>query len=420
MESGAGINRRDFLRHTAAGMAWSLLWALEEAGGDEPKVEGPPLRCGLIGTGNQGRVLLTQAARLGLVRIEALCDVYEPYLNRALKDAPEGARTYNDYRQLLEREKDLEAVLVATPPHTHLEVCRAALEAGKHVFCEPPLAVSLEEARTLARLGREAKTVFQVGLQKRTHPLYRHVLTFIRTGVLGQPTWVRAQWQQKQSWRRVASNPQQERLLNWKLYREFSGGLLTEHGIHQFDVASWMLRSRPVAVTGFGSTLLWKDGREVPDTVGCVLEYPNGVSLLYSATLTNSFEAAYEVFYGSMGAIWVNDANGLLFKEADAPALGWEVYARKEKVGDHQGIVLDAEASKLLEQGIDPAERKQRPTYNPFYTELEAFVATIRAGKPLLCGPEEGFQATLVAWKAVESVEKRERVEIPPQLFELT
>lgn len=420
MRAEERMSRRDFLRGAAAGAAWALLLRPEGVTGAQEESSGPPLRCGLIGTGSQGLTLLTQAARLGRIRIEALCDVYEPHLQRAQKEAPENARTYTDYRQLLDKEKELEAVLVATPPHTHLEIGRAALEAGKHVFCEPPLAVDLEEARTLARLGQEAKQVFQVGVQKRTHPLYRHVLKFVRVGVLDRVTWVRAQWQRKLSLRRPVKNPEQERLLNWKLYREFSGGLITEYGLHQFDVASWMLRALPVAVSGFGATLLWRDGREVPDTVSCILEYPKGVRFLYSATLTNSFEGAYEVFYGSMGAIWVNDTNGWLFKEADAPMLGWEVYARKEKRDNYQGIALIAEATKLLKQGIDPAELKELPTYNPFYTELEAFYRSIREEKEVLCGPQEGWQATLVAWKVAEAVEKGTRVKIEPTLCSLT
>jgi Oxidoreductase family, NAD-binding Rossmann fold len=171
MTEWEGLSRREFLRGATA-TCWMVLGG-EALGADAPAGGPPPapVRCGVIGTGFQGRALLTTLARLPGAPVAAICDLYEPSLKSAQEIAPQ-AKSYADYRQMLEAEKDLQAVFIATPSHRHREPALAAVQAGKHVYCEAPLAVTVEEAHALAVAGKDAKSVFQVGLQQRSNPVF--------------------------------------------------------------------------------------------------------------------------------------------------------------------------------------------------------------------------------------------------------
>src|SRR5262249_29747656 len=150
-----------------------------------------------------------------------------------------------------------------------------------------------------ARAARDAVgQLFQPGLSIRADPQRHFLLQFMRTAAIGKPALARAQWHKKQSWRFASSNPEREREINWRLNKDVSPGLAGELGVHQLDSMTWVLKERPIAVTGFGGVLFWNDGREVPDTIQAVLEFPGQLQGIYDATLVNSFDADYEMFYG--------------------------------------------------------------------------------------------------------------------------
>jgi predicted dehydrogenase len=217
--------------------------------------------------------------------------------------------------------------------------------------------------------------------------------------------------------------------------------------VHQLDLLSWFINARPVAVNGYGHLLHWTDGREVPDTIQAVLEYPGGVLASYECTLANSFDSDYEMFYGTDSAIMLRQNKAWMFKEVDSPLLGWEVYARKDEFHKETGIALVANATKLAAQGEKPVEEAPY-TNTPLYYALEAFVAnanTIGTGvedfqasfenpsakalreylatlsKSLLpaAGYEEGYEATVAGIKTNEAVTKGQRIVLQKEWFEL-
>jgi hypothetical protein len=172
-------------------------------------------------------------------------------------------------------------------------------------------------------------------------------------------------------------------------------------------------------MTGFGQVVLWRDGRTVPDTVQVVIEYPSGVRMVYDATLTSSFDGAYDMFYGSDSTIMLRDSKGWMFKEVDAPLLGWEVYARKDTFYREKGIALVANATKLEAQGLDPAADDPN-VETPVYYGLEAFFDNLALGpyEPV-ANYRVGFEATVVAIKANEAVNQKKRIEVDPAWFDL-
>jgi predicted dehydrogenase len=356
MENKETLSRRELLRHASTLTLVMALSAEEALAESAPAAApaGPPVGVGVVGLGPQGRELLASLVRLPGASVAAICDTYAPFLRRGNEIAPK-ATQQSDYHKLLE-EKSVQAIVVATPSYQHRQIVLDAIRAGKHVYCEAPLAVFVDDCKAMARAGSDSKQVFQVGQQWRSDPQHHHALKFVRTGVLNKMAQARAQWHRKDSWRRPAPTTEREREVNWRLNDQTSAGLMGEVGVHQVDIVSWFLKELPVSASGFGGVLVWQDGRTVPDTVQCLIEYPGGVHLLYDATLGNSFDGAYELLMGSDSALLTRGDRAWMFKEADSPLLGWEVYARKDKFGDETGIALVANATQLLAQGKIPGQ----------------------------------------------------------------
>jgi predicted dehydrogenase len=463
-DGSSELTRRQFLRESSLGVlavagseiALAGTGRASQAGTPVPgadattdyKGQSPPVNLGLIGCGTWGRELLKAASVLPNGPVVAVCDNYPAALRRTGMLAPE-AKQYENHRDLL-ADPNVEAVLVATPSHLHRDIVLDALRAGKHVYCEAPLASTVEDARVIAKAAMENIRVnFQAGLQNRADRQILNLETFIRTGVLGRPLKARQQYHKKQSWRAAAPTPERQKEVNWRLDRTISPGLVGELGVHQVDLVNWFLMLRPTAVTGFGSLRQWHDGRDVPDTVIAIFEYPGGMFLTYEATLGNSFDAELNLFFGSDCAVMLRDRRAWMFQEIDAPQLGWEVNAIKEKFYKSTGIVLAAGYSKAMpNQAMQPAEIPQDPK-SPLQYSLEAFLinsynhqAAIRdfasaydasdvaALKQYLAdiaksrvpapGWAEGYEATVCALKANEAVLKNQKITIETELFQLS
>ena len=449
------LNRRDFLKGGSLATLMMLMGGVPLRAEDAPKTvetaaelkpSGPALRCAVIGCGTWGREILKSLARLPKAAVVGICDTYASFLRRAQESAPK-AEKYDDYRKVLD-QKEVQAVFIATPSHQHREIAVAALQAGKHVYCEAPLATTIEDARAIALAAKgSTKLNFQSGQQNRSDPQLHYVWSFVRTGVLGDAIKARSQWHKKQSWRHSSPNPDRETELNWRLRKESSLGLIGEIGIHQVDVAAWFLMSLPEAVTGFGTVRHWKDGREVPDTVQAVFEFPGGVLLDYDGTLGNSFDADYDMFYGTDCTIMIRDHKAWMFKEVDSPLLGWEVYARKEGFYKESGIVLAANATKLAAQGRKPTQDTVADEETPLYYALDAFLTNTNAVSSAVedfvanfgendkalreylagiiktklpcAGYKEGFEAAVSTITANQAILKGQRIVFQKDWFEL-
>jgi len=398
-------DRRSFMVRSGAAVAGLAL--VPEFVRAAPSAE-DPVRIGLVGTGRQGRSILAELQKLDAAKVVAICDTDPRRLSSSGRRAP-GAEPFSDHRALLERG-DVQAVIVATPTDRHRAVATDAIGAGKHVYCEAPLATSLEDARAIAAASRGAPVVVQAGLQGRSNPIYQLSRTFYRSDAVRNLVSVRAQHNHKTSWRTPASDPQRERELNWRLDPARTIGLAGEFGTHQFDVVHWFTSKYPVSVTGGGAVRFYEDGRTVPDSIACDLVFDNGVRMQYQATLANSFDGRHEVFFGSNAAIKLAWTAGWLFKEADAPTQGWEVYANRQQFHNDEGITLIADATQLAAQGkLKEGVRLPNP---PLYYALSDFLASIVDGTPVICGAEEGMRATVVGILANRAVTTGETVAI--------
>jgi predicted dehydrogenase len=454
---GTEFNRRDFIKGASFGTLMMMMGGIPLQAADtnaQPKdtgfvsVEPPdPVSCGVIGCGVWGREILKTLAVLPHAPVVAICDTYGPWLNRAKNEAAPKAETYKDYKELL-ANKSVQAVIIATPTPTHKEIVLAALAAGKHVYCEAPLGGTIEDARAIAQAAKAAAKVnFQAGLQNRSDPNRVYVRGFIRSGALGKNVMLRSQWNKKESWRRTAPSPEREQALNWRLQKATSTGLAGELGIHQLDIMNWFTGELPVAATGYGGILSWNDGRDVADTVQSVIQYAGDVNYTFAATIASNFDSDYEMMYGTYATVMMRGNKAWMFKEADSPQLGWEVYARKDLFYQETGIALSMDATKLValqNKTTNEVSYEDSPLHfslkafvtNSYYIGngvqnfidtngadaegLPEFLATVTAKyhKPA-AGYLEGFEATVTAIKINEAIVKGEKIALSKDMFQL-
>lgn len=404
-------DRRQFLQGAAAGAAaFAFRPALDGLGRLAPG--SAPIDVGVVGAGRQGRAILAELQKLEQVRIVAVCDTLAGRLRSGARRAGRDARPFDDHRKMLD-EQPLAAVFVATSTDAHVQAVVDSLAGGKHVYCEAPLAANIEDAKAIVHAARDAATVFQAGLLARSNPIYKLAWSFQRAGVLETMIEGRAQDHEKTSWRFPADDAEIREALNWRLHPERSAGLPGELGTHQFDVVDWFLGEYPVAVRGGGAIRLYDDGRELADTVRCTLRYADGLEVGWSGSLCTSYEGRYELLAGSMGSIRLAWNAGWLFKEADSPTQGWEVYANRESFHDDEGITLIADATKLAKQGkLKEGVGLPDP---PLYYALVDFVKSVTEGAEVVCTAEEGLRGTAIGLAAQRAVRSGEEIAIEPK-----
>lgn len=384
-------NRRSLLK---AGAGSALAISLQPHLFAGPARLAAPVKLGLVGAGRQGRAILGELAKFPDVTLAAVCDLDARRLSSSKRRA-KGAKFYASLSAMLEAEKDLDGVLVATPSHLHRAPAEEALAAGKHVYCEAPLATTLEDARAIAKAARASSTIFQTGLLGRANPVYRLARTFVKAGAIRDVISMRAQHRIKNSWVTPASDAARGKLLNWRLDPALSLGLIGEFGIHQFDVMHWYTGQYPTSVRATGGVHAWRDGRTVADTVHAQLTFPKGVQLAWEGTLGNTYGEVHEEFLGTMGSVRLAWSHGWMFKEADAATQGWQVYANRQQFHHDEGITLIADATKLASQGkLTDGVGLEHPA---LYYGMETFLKSITEEARVVCGADEGLRAAAVA-----------------------
>lgn len=417
-------SRRDFIKKSSLGTLAGVLSMGEPLPVDvfpENRIREAgqaPMNCAVIGFGLWGREIAATLLRNEDAKLATVCDNYQTMLRRAERSLP-GVATTLEYAEVL-NDPAIDAVFIATPTHLHKQIVLDALSANKHVYCEAPIAASIEDARVIAHAARDSDgLIFQSGILYRTEPQFRSVFGFIRSGAIGMAVMARAQYHVRESWRRASASSERAAALNWRLESDLSIGLAGEIGIQQYDTARWILGDRPTAVSGFGNVMYWRDGREIPDVVQTVMEFPGGVNMMLDISLVSSFDKMYDVFYGSDSSIVLRDGKAWMFKEVDAPMLGWEVYARRDAFYTETGIALLANATKLdaLSQkatDIDPNAE------TALFHALKAFTDNFIFGP---YSPEAdwrlSFEATVIGIKANEAIVSRSRIELTEDLFAL-
>lgn len=276
------------------------------------------LKVGIIGCGDRGNGLVQVIKELpGNFQVIAICDVLDFRLKETKKmDTHANWKQYKDYRKLLD-DKTIQAVFIATPLNLHYPIAVDALAAGKHVYLEKTMTFNIPEALDLVKIVKKhPNQILQVGHQYRYTPLYFKVKEMIEKGYLGKVTQIDCRWDRNASWRRAVPEPSLERQVNWRMYKEYSGGLAAELLSHQMDFINWAFDTHPDEVMAMGGVDFYKDGRETFDNVQVMLRYgKEGMIGNFGATCSNERDGYLFKIKGTKGTVSLLMHEGIFYPE---------------------------------------------------------------------------------------------------------
>ena len=285
------------------------------------------INIGIIGTGDRGGGLLPRINEIEGLNVAACCDLIPFRLDNAISKTVRKAGRYIDYRKLLD-DNNVDAVLIATPFNTHANIAVDALDAGKHVYCEKTMAKGFVGIESLVSKARRSDKIFQTGHQYHSSRLYTHIVDLIKKGKIGKITSIDCTWNRNGDWRRPVPSPELERAINWRMYREYSGGLVAELCSHQIEVVNWVLQETPKKVMGSGGIDYWKDGRETYDNVHLIYTYPSGVKANFTSLTSNARDGYKTRIMGDKGTIVLSFAKAWFYPEGDY----------KKEIGNVDGV----------------------------------------------------------------------------------
>lgn len=407
------LSRREFLKNVGLAGGGLLLSASPWLSAFSQKEEtmGNRARLGIIGPGSRGRFLMSFLAKNPKAEIAALCDIYQPSLDKALELAP-NAKVYRDYRALLD-DTTIDAVLVTTPLDRHYQMAMDVLDAGKHLFCEKALCYTIPECYEVYQKFKSSNRVFFIGQQRLFDPRYIKVMSMVHDGVFGEINAIRAYWYRNNDWRRPVPSPELERLINWRLYREHSKGLMTELACHQLQTGTWALKRIPDRVMGHGALTYWKDGREVDDNVTCIYIFDNGVKMTYDSVISNKFYGLEEKILGKKGT--VEPEKGKFYFEEVEPAPAF-----MRLVSDIENTLFDAVPFAGTSWEPESADANtgyyilgKSPKTDGTSLMLDAFVEAVITGKQPKGIAEEAYYASTLCLLGYQAMEEGGMLSFP-------
>jgi predicted dehydrogenase len=461
---GKTFDRRDVLWGLSTlpalglfGYAWSKERGYERvqrAAASAGKANASPglaeLNVALLGVGAQGEVLLDAMLRMPGLRFRAVCDIWKEYNQKRavnlLRKYKFEVNGYEDHREMLDKEKDLDAVVIATPDFWHAQHTVDCLRAGKHVYCEKEMSNTLEGARSMVLAARETGKLLQIGHQRRSHPRYRHCHEKLlqEARLLGRIVTVNGQWNRAVSpdlgWPERHAIPgdrlrqygfkSMDQFRNWRWYKGLGGGPIVDLGSHQIDIFNWFLGANPSHVTASGGTDYHDPAtHEWYDTVMAIYEYDTKegpARAYYQTQTTNGSQGYFENFMGDQGTLVISESEannpGLLYRDPNAPA--WDEWIRKGYVSapklqgrnpEDDGVVLDVRESVSPDQHRVPVVLRD-PYHQP---HLQNFFDSIRGTATLHCPAEVGYETAVTVLKVNEAIEAKRRLSFRAEEFRI-
>jgi len=450
------IDRRGFLLSAAAATA-GLAFSPMVIGETDIDKKPDDINVALLGVGGHGRVLMNACLKIPGIRFKAICDIWQAYnqkrASRMLKAYRHDHNTYVDYKEMLDKEKDLDAVIIATPDFWHTEHTEACLQAGLHVYCETAMSNTIEGARKMVDAARRTGKLLQIGCQRRSNPRYIHCYEKLlkNNKVLGRITAVSGQWNRivrgPMGWpqRAALDQPTLEKygyesmaqFRNWRWYRGLGGGPVVDLGSHQVDIFNWFLKANPGSVIASGRTsYLDKYTHQWYDTVMVVYEYETNsgpVSAYYQILSHNRNEGYSEKFMGDRGTLTISQADYLTKIDPElmnSEYKEWAWYVKEGRLRGPEEIMQGIDELtipqliKLLTIAETPPGRRlhdlslpvkmNKPYHQP---HLENFFDAIAGKAALNCPAEVGYKTAVAVLKVNEVIQAGRKLEFRPDEF---
>ena len=361
---------------TAVGLATSLSRARVVGANDR-------IRVGFIGTGNRGGQLIKAALPNKDMDIVALCDVYDRHLDKwagRLEDKP---AKYKDFRRLIERD-DVDAVFIATPDHWHAIQTVDACDAGKDVFVEKPLSITIFEGRRMVEAARRNNRVVQVGTHRRSSTMFPRLAELIQSGTIGKVTVARCyrlnnmfpdgigiapdgdppegldwdMWLGPRPWRPFNKNIHPYKFRWWKDY----SSQMANWGVHYFDLIRWLLgETAPASVSAHGGKYAVADARDIPDTMEAIFEFASGRLMIfgqYEASGNSAMRSGEAELRGTLGTVYASTGGYDILPEHGGQFQDPEPRMEPQKVRSTDGDLTEQHIRDFL----DCIKSRKRPT----------------------------------------------------------
>ena len=313
--------RREFLQTAGVLATSSALFSPERV-----FAANDTIRVGCIGVGGRCRKLMESLRTIPGVKITTLCDIWDHPIGLAKPLADDKAVVVKDWQRVLD-DKHIDAVVIGTPDHWHAPLTLAACAAGKDVYVEKPLTHDLAEGAALLEASQKHKRIVQVGTQQRSMPHIVAARDLIHAGHIGKVMRVHMSWNRNQDrfqrnipkldfksveWQKFLGNAKDQpfdeyRLLNWRWFWDFGGGIFTDLMVHWIDVAHWILNvDHPDHAVSIGQHINSEGLWETPDSVQTVMTYPGNIQMHFEGTFSNARNGARIEFQGTEASIHID------------------------------------------------------------------------------------------------------------------
>lgn len=414
------MERREFIKKSSVGsMGLSLGLGMISCKQKPVPVsisDGERIRIGIIGMGDRGSAIIRVLNELPIFKVVTCCDILDFRLKKGKENIKGDPVPYTDYQEML-KNTELEAVIISTPLHEHYRMVMDALDAGVHVMCEKALAHNIEQSQAIKKKADESSKLFQISYQYQLNPTFKAIKDIIQAGHCGKITRIEAKWHRNSNWRRNVPSPELERQINWRMYREYSGGLMAELGSHHMNMIDNIIGAHPEKVVGTGGIDYWKDGREVFDNVYAIFDYPNGVKASFSSILANKYEDQTIKFFGDKATIITNQMDGGFIIPEGEVGKGWG-----EGVDGVSGASIKIVNRKDNQRRrITPVEEEN--TNCPFednyfkttWLLYKNFAAAIKGKEKLMLGLQDGYQSAISVHMANTAMREERTVRWLPE-----
>ncbi len=435
------VNRRDFVKAGLLVGGGIMMGAPAFLRAQTPKADA--LQVALVGLGAQGRILLDAMLGLPGLNFRAVCDIWpfsRTYGQNRLLKAGFKVEAYTDIEDMLAKEKNLDAVIVATPDFWHAPHTNLCLKAGLNVYCEKMMSNTIEGARSMVLAMRASGKLCQIGHQRRSNPRYRHALENIikKARLPGRLTNANAQWNRAvtpdSGWPKNAELPadvlkkygfkDMHQFRNWRWFRDLSGGPISDLGAHQIDIFNWFFQANPTSVIASGGTDYYK-GREWYDNVMAIFEYatPEGnVRAFYQVLTTTSAGGGYfEQFMGDEGSVKISENPALtkVYRE-DRASSDWEKWVELNYIKKSAAAAAAPTPGKVDVRETAPLVAYElpivldKPLHQP---HLENFFNAVRGQAKLNCDAEHAFKSEATIFQVNPAVAARAAYDYQPSDF---
>lgn len=397
------------------------------------------LNVALIGAGQQGNALLENSRTLPGIHIQAICDIWDYRRDsscRLMRSHGHHTTGYEDYRDMLTTEHDLDAVLIATPDFIHAEQTNACLTAGLHVYCEPEMARTIAEAQSMVRTARTTGKLLQIGRQRRSNARYRHAIDKLirEANLLGRLTHGKAHWHQPvepdRIWPLNRAIPQStldrygytsmHEFMNWPWFHQYSIGLTGMLSSHQIDVFRWAFGVNSSAIVAAGGVDYYKN-RQTFDNLNCILDFPTTAGMVRASCqmLATTSQSGY--FESLMGIDGYMEFSDLRHTIKFTPRLGvWSAHDAPDCTPPDV-MKNDFVCIECCPTCRCPITYEYRPPSglqtSSQQSHLKNFFDAIRGKEKLNCPAEDAFATAVTMFKIREAVTAGRRLFFRPEEF---